>query len=111
MEIRIDQQSKAVVVVVKGRMDAVSAPAFERAMADHITTGGASRFVVDCGALEYVSSAGLRSLLTTAKTLRARDGELVFADLREVVREVFEIAGFGTIFAVFESTDAALEQG
>jgi anti-anti-sigma regulatory factor len=53
----------------------------------------------------------LRSLLTTAKTLRARDGELVFADLRDVVCEVFEIAGFGTIFAVFESTDAALEQG
>lgn len=109
MEISIDQQSKAAIVAVKGRMDAVSAPEFERAMAEHIATG-ASRFVVDCSALEYVSSAGLRSLLTTAKTLRARDGELVFADLRDMVREVFEIAGFGTIFSVFDSTDTALEQ-
>lgn len=109
MEICIDKQTKAVVVAVKGRMDAVSAPAFESAMADHIATGE-SRFVVDCSGLEYVSSAGLRSLLTTAKTLRAHDGELVFADLRDVVREVFEISGFGTIFSVFESTDAALEQ-
>ena len=109
MEISIDKQSKAVIVVVKGRMDAVSAPEFEHTMAGHIATG-ASRFVVDCSALEYVSSAGLRSLLTTAKTLRARDGELVFAALRDVVHEVFEIAGFATIFPVFDSTDAAMAQ-
>src|SRR5262245_12697265 len=75
MEISIDKQSKAVIVVVKGRIDGVSAPEFEKTMADHIASG-ASRFVVDCSALEYISSAGLRSLLTTAKTLKARGGEL-----------------------------------
>ena len=78
-------------------------------MAGHIATG-ANRFVVDCSALEYVSSAGLRSLLTTVKTLRTHDGELVFASLRDMVREVFEIAGFETIFPVFDSTDAAMER-
>jgi STAS domain len=56
-------------------------------MTDHIATG-ARRFVVDCSALEYIGSAGLRSLLTPAKTLRACDGELVYAALRDVVREV-----------------------
>jgi anti-anti-sigma factor len=109
MEISIDKQSKAVIVVVKGRMDAVSAPEFEKTMADHIASG-ASRFVVDCSALEYISSAGLRSLLTTAKTLRARDGQLVFAAFRDAVREVFELGGFSAIFSVFDSTDAALKQ-
>jgi len=109
MEISFDQQSKAVVVAVKGRMDAVSAPEFERAMAGHIESGS-HRFVVDCSALEYVSSAGLRSLLTTVKTLRPHDGELVFASLRDVVREVFEIAGFEAIFPVFDSTEAAMQR-
>lgn len=109
MEISIDKQPSAVIVRVKGRMDAVSAPAFESIMADHIATG-ASLFIVDCGALEYISSAGLCSLLTAAKTLQGRGGELVLAALRDVVREVFEIAGFGIIFSVFDSTDAALEQ-
>lgn len=109
MEISFDKQSKAVVVAVKGRMDAVSAPEFDSAMTGYIETG-ASRFVVDCSALEYISSAGLRSLLTTAKTLRARDGDLVFAALQDVVREVFEISGFGTIFSVFDSADMALDQ-
>ena len=109
MEISIDKQSKAVIVMVKGRMDGVSAPEFEKTMADHIASG-ARRFVVDCSALEYISSAGLRSLLTTAKTLRARDGQLVFAAFRDVVREVFEIGGFSTIFSVHDSIDAALKQ-
>jgi anti-anti-sigma factor len=108
IEISIDKQSKAVIVAVKGRMDGVSAPEFEKTMADHIT-GGASRFVVDFSDLEYISSAGLRSLLTTAKTLRARGGELVFAALRDVVREVFEIGGFSKIFSIYASTDAALK--
>jgi len=109
MEISIDKQPKAIIVVVKGHMDAVSGPVFERTMADHIATG-ASRFVVDFSALEYISSAGLRSLLTTAKSLRARDGELVFAALRDVVREVFEIGGFSAIFSTYDSTDAALKR-
>ena len=109
MEISIDKQSKAVIVVVKGRIDGVSAPEFEKKMADHIASG-ANRFVVDCSALEYISSAGLRSLLTTAKTLKARGGELVFAALRDVVREVFEIGGFSKIFCIYDSTDAALKR-
>lgn len=109
MEINISQQPKAVVVVVKGRMDAATAPTFETTLADHITAG-ASRFVVDCGNLEYISSAGLRSLLLTAKTLRTRNGELVFAGLTDVVREVFDIAGFAAMFSIYDSTDAALER-
>jgi anti-anti-sigma factor len=107
MEISIAKESNAIVVVVKGRMDALSGPEFEKTMADHIASG-ARRFVIDCSALEYISSAGLRSLLTTAKTLRACDGELVFAALRDAVREVLEIGGFSRFFSIYDSTDAAL---
>jgi anti-anti-sigma factor len=109
MEISIDKRPNAVIVGVKGRMDAMSAPAFESIMADHISTG-ASFFVVDCSAVEYISSAGLCSLLTTAKTLQGCGGELVLAAFRDEVREIFDIAGFGIIFSVFDSTEAALEQ-
>jgi anti-anti-sigma factor len=109
MEISLSQQPQAVVVAVKGRIDAVSAPAFERTMADHIAAG-TNRFVIDCAALEYISSAGLRSLLTTAKTLKAQNGELACAALTEVVREVFELAGFAAIVPIFDSVEAALVQ-
>jgi anti-anti-sigma factor len=109
MEISIDRQSKALIVMIKGRMDAVSGPEFEKTIADHIVSG-ISRFVVDFSALEYISSAGLRSLLTTAKSLRVCNGELVFAALRDSVREVFEISGFSRIFSIYDSIDAALKQ-
>jgi anti-anti-sigma factor len=90
-------------------MDGTTAPTFETTVADHIRAGGC-RFVVDCAALEYISSAGLRSLLLTAKTLRTRNGELVFSGLTGVVREVFDLAGFTAMFSVYDSTDAALER-
>jgi anti-anti-sigma factor len=109
MEISIRQQAQALVVVVKGRIDAASAPTFESTLADHMAAG-ASRVVVDCGALEYISSAGLRSLLSTAKTLRTRNGELVFAGIKDMVREVFEITGFVTMLTIYDSTKAALER-
>ena len=109
MEISIRQQAQALVVVVKGRMDATSAPTFESTLAGHMAAG-VSRVVVDCGALEYISSAGLRSLLSTAKTLRTRNGELVFAGIKDMVREVFEITGFVTMFTLYDSTEAALER-
>jgi anti-anti-sigma factor len=109
MEISIRQQARAIVVVLKGRMDAVSAPMFESTLADHMAAG-ASRVVVDCEALEYISSAGLRSLLSTARTLRTRHGELAFAGIKDMVREVFEITGFATMFTIYDSTEAALAQ-
>jgi anti-sigma B factor antagonist len=109
MEISSSQQSQAIVVAVKGRMDAVAAPAFERTMADHVAAG-ARRVVIDCAALEYISSAGLRGLLTTAKTIKARNGELVCVALTDAVREVFEITGFTAIFPIFDSVEAALQR-
>ena len=109
MEVSISQHAKAIVVAVKGRMDAATAPTFEHTLADHMAAG-VSRVVVDCGALEYISSAGLRSLLTTAKTLRVRNGDLVFVGVKDMVREVFEITGFAAMFSIYDSIDAALER-
>jgi anti-anti-sigma factor len=109
MKISVAPRSKALIVAVSGRMDAVSAPDFEQTMAGHIAAG-TSRFVVDCQALEYVSSAGLRSFLSTAKALRTHNGELVIAGLSQAVREVFEISGFVSIFAICDSAEAALER-
>jgi anti-anti-sigma factor len=94
------------VVALKGRMDGET---FQHTVADQIS-GGACRFVVDCAALEYISSAGLRSLLLTAKSVRSRNGELVFSGLTGLVREVFDIAGFTAMFSVYDSTDAALQR-
>jgi len=65
--------------------------------------------VVDFTALDYISSAGLRVLLGTAKRLSGAGGAQHLCGLTETVREVFQISGFSTILAVFATEAEALK--
>ena len=69
---------------------------------------GASRVVVCFDKVDFVSSAGLRVLLATAKKLGGGGGALRVCGLNETVTEVFEISGFSTILNVFPSETEAL---
>ena len=92
---------------MKGRLDAVTSPMLEKDLTD-LMAGGERFFVMDLADLDYISSAGLRSILVVVKRLKERQGKLVLASLKSVVREVFEISGFSTIIPIFESVDSAL---
>jgi len=109
MKIEARKDSQALIVSVEGRMDAVSAPDFEK-RCDEWLSQGESVFVLNLGGLDYISSAGLRSLLVLAKKLSARKGRVIIASVKDVVKEVFKISGFGSIFMIVESVDAALRQ-
>ncbi len=71
---------------------------------------GEVNFIVDFEELDYISSAGLRSILVTAKKLKSTNGKLLLTKLKDVVKEVFEISGFSKIIPIYDSMDAALEQ-
>jgi len=107
MEISAEKDQKGVVVCVTGRMDAVSSPAFEKAV-DAWLEKGETMIVVDCCNLEYISSSGLRSILTVAKKLKTRNGKILLASLTSVVKEVFEISGFSTIIPIYDSLEGAM---
>jgi anti-sigma B factor antagonist len=107
MEINRANHDASVVVAVKGRLDAVSSPEFDRLLAGFLEEGDKD-FVIDFGALDYISSAGLRSVLLAAKKLKAKGRRLSLAALKDVVKEVFDIAGFSTIIAIYPSAQAAL---
>ena len=96
-------------VLVKGRMDAVSASEFTEKMSDWIDQGE-TNFVIDLAELDYISSSGLRSFIIAAKKLEATNGQMVLAGLKDVVKKVFDISGFSSIFQIYESVEAALEQ-
>jgi anti-anti-sigma factor len=108
MEISTKKENNAVVVSVKGRMDAVTSPEFEKNLSALIATGETT-FLINLSQLEYISSAGLRSILTIAKQLKAKDGKIFFAALQGAVKDVFQISGFGTIFKIFETEEEALK--
>jgi anti-anti-sigma factor len=109
MEILTKKESTAQVVAVKGRVDAVTAPEFEKFLLD-LVAKGEKKFVVDFSLLEYISSAGLRSVLSVAKKLKGEKGDIFFAGLQGPVEEVFKISGFYSIFKIFDSEQAALQQ-
>ena len=109
MEIQKKKEKETVVVSVKGRLDAVSSPEFEKELAA-LMAEGESIFILDFGSLDYISSAGLRSILAATKKLKEKKGKLLLASLKEVVKEVFDISGFSAIIPIHDTVEAALAE-
>lgn len=109
MKINTRKEKNALVVYVKGRMDAVFSAEFENKMAA-LVDSGENTFIIDLGELEYISSAGIRSILVLTKKLEARAGKLALCSLKDLVEEVFKISGFISIIPVYESVESALTQ-
>lgn len=108
MDISTRTQNGVTVVVFAGSLDSNTSPRAQQAV-DETLAAGARKIVVDCTALDYISSAGLRVLLGAAKKLGGGSGGgLRLFGLNETVREVFDISGFSTILALFKTEADAL---
>lgn len=107
MQIEISNIDKAVVLEIKGRMDVIAAMEYEKAITECLQHGD-RKFVVDLNALVYISSAGLRSLLTIAKKVKESKGTVNFCNVKGVVKEVFAMSGFDSILPIFKSVKDAL---
>jgi len=107
--IKSGKENNALVVKISGRMDAVTAPEFEKALGAWIDESE-KHFVVDLSSLEYISSAGLRSILIIAKKLKALNGKILLAAMEESVKEVFEISGFNSIIPIHDTVQTAIRQ-
>jgi len=66
--------------------------------------------VVDFEDLDYISSAGLRVILKTTKTLKRTEGKIILCSMQDYVREVFEISGFDAFLPITGRMDDALEK-
>ena len=107
--IKSGKENNALIVKIIGRMDAVTAPEFEKALGAWIDESE-KHFVVDLSSLEYISSAGLRSILIIAKKLKSLNGKIILAAMGESVNEVFEISGFNSIIPIHDTVQAAILQ-
>ena len=99
--------NQAMIVGLSGRMDVTNAAQAEVELLGHVEEGE-KLMVLDCAELDYISSAGLRVLLLTAKKMQANRGEVRLSSLQAPIREVFDIAGFSQVFAIYPDTDSAL---
>ena len=99
MEIKEEKVGDVVVLGPHGRLDTKSSPELEKKVLA-LLADGQRRFVVDFATVEFLSSAGLRVLLMLAKKLSGANGYLALAALNDRVREVFDIAGFTSVFTI-----------
>jgi anti-sigma B factor antagonist len=107
MEITTQDFKRVAVMSVTGRVDSATAPELEsqlRALVD----GGKTHIVLDLKNVEYMSSAGLRAMVSTLKSVKRVNGDLRLANPSARVEEVLHLAGLTSIFTMFPTQEAAV---
>ena len=84
-------------VMLEGRLDTTTAPQLETEMKENLN--GVQELILDFEKLEYISSAGLRVLLSTQKTM-AKQGSMKLIHVSDVISEIFEVTGFADILTI-----------
>ncbi len=90
----------------RGRLDAVTVPAFEVAVTEQLASGH-TRLVIDLAGVTYISSSGLRALLHARRQAQTSGGDVVLCAMSERVTEVFDMIGFNNLFRIFPQTTEA----
>ena len=109
IEMQCTSKGNSLIVSLVGRLDAATAPVFDRKFQEDVISSGGKHVVLDLSKLVYISSLGLASVLTGAKAINQQGGEFVLCGLGGMVREVFQMTGPATVFKVFNTAEAAIE--
>lgn len=90
-------EEEKLTVALKGRLDTTTAPELEKSLQESL--GGMTELIMDLEELEYISSAGLRVLLSAQK-LMMKKGSMTVTHVNETVMEIFEVTGFVDILTI-----------
>lgn len=109
MNVRLEVLGTSTLVIAEGRLDFAAAAGFQ-AQLEQLLAGAASpgAVIVDCAALDYVSSAGLRVFLLGARAAQRAGRSFAVCALTPAVGDVFALSGFGKIVAVHADRAAAV---
>jgi anti-anti-sigma factor len=107
MNITVREENGTAIVEIDGKLDTATSPTAQENFTAMISEGK-RKILLDLAKLDYISSSGLRVVLTLAKELDKAGGALRLCNLNNVVQEVFDISGFSSILKVFSSESEAL---
>jgi len=107
MEINEKKVKDITVLALSGRLDTLSSGMLDEKLKE-IINNNVNKISIDFSELDFISSSGLRVLLTTAKKVKSSNGRLALSTLKEQVKEVFDVAGFTMLFSIFPSQQDAL---
>lgn len=106
MQIEDTKIGTAAVVGVTGRIDAEGSTLFE-AHCKTLIGKGEVTFIFDFEDLEYLSSAGLRSILSIAKAVQPKSGKVIISGLKGPAKDIFDISGFSSMFPMAATIEDA----
>ena len=109
MEITQRVEGAVTVIQPDGRIDTEAAEQLDQVLQTALTEGH-SRIVVDMSKVEYISSAGLRSLAAVLVRCRDEGGDMKLAALNERVTRVFKIIGFDLLMSVTDTPETAISE-
>ena len=107
MEITQRVEGDITVFLPDGRIDTLAADEMDQALQAAVA-GGSHKIVVDMSGVDYISSAGLRSLAAVLVKCRDEGGDMKIAALNERVTRVFKIIGFDLLMSLHGTSDAAI---
>lgn len=99
MDIKITKEGNKTFVVIDGRIDTTTVEQFQQA-ANELMADEHPDIDIDCSALSYTSSQGLRSFLMLQKSVMKHGGKMVLRNMNPQVKEVFDITGFSNIITI-----------
>ena len=100
MDVVVEEKGEIIIVRVKGRLDAASSPQLEQKI-NSIIDGGHFKILLDFSSVEYLSSAGMRLMLSVSKKLKSLEGKVVACSLNDEVMEVIKMAGFNQVIEFY----------
>ena len=108
LTIETQEDGTAVTISVIGRVDGSTVGSLESTVQE-IASRDVPAVIIDLERMTYVSSAGLRVFLLTAKQAQKAGGKAVFCNLADNVREVFKVGGFDHILTLRDTKEEALK--
>lgn len=109
MEIIEAKHNDITIIALTGRLDTLSSSLLEDKLLDSINKNQ-SKIIIDFSQLDFISSSGLRVLLTAGKQIKSAQGKLVLCSLKDHVKEVFDVAGFSMLFKMFSSQEESIKE-
>jgi len=107
MNIKVEDKGTLVIIKPEGRLDAITSEQFQSDSVAKVNDGVS--IIIDFSGVDYMSSAGLRSILFIGKKVASTGGKYAVACMTGAVEEVFNMSGFGGMIASFETVEFAEE--
>lgn len=107
MEVAFEQKDGKVVARVSGRIDATTAKEFDNKLSKLLSE---KALLVDLAGVDYLSSAGMRVILSAAKKIEGSGGKIAFCSIQDDVLEILKVAGFDRVLKLYKSENEALKE-